>query len=146
MSGGRYDTLIGLYAGQEIPAVGISVGVDRLLAGMIELGEISCPKCVTQVLLVALSNNELGYVLKAAAVLRSSGLNVEVYLDPSAKVKKAFKYADSLGISLVGVAGSDEVAQAKLSLKNMIAGTQELMTLESAARTIATGSPSSPAA
>lgn len=136
MSGGRYDTLIGLYAGQEIPAVGISVGVDRLLAGLIELGEVSCPKSVTHVLLAALSESEANHVLGAAAGLRRLGVNAEVYLDPAAKVRKAFKYADSLGISWVAVAGPDEVAKNMLSLKDMKSGTQELVTVDEAARRI----------
>jgi len=127
MSGGRYDTLVGLYAGQEIPAVGISVGLDRLLAGMIELGLLSSPKCVTELLMVAFSEGEMPYVLGLAADLRARGAKAEVYLDAAAKMKKAMKYADALGIKQVLIAGPDEVAAQTVTLKDMVAGTQAVM-------------------
>lgn len=129
MSGGRYDGLIGLYAGTEMPAVGISVGLDRLLAGLAELGRVESPKCVTQVLLLPFSAEQAGYVLAAAASLRAAGVNTEVYLDPAAKMKKGMKYADSLGIPLVCIAGPDEVVAGTMTVKDMAKGEQRVVAL-----------------
>jgi histidyl-tRNA synthetase len=124
MSGGRYDGLIGLYAGQEIPAVGISVGLDRLLAGLQELGRVSCPKTVTEVLVLAVGVEQKGFALETTAKLRAAGVSAEVYYDAGAKLKKQFKYADALSIPLVALIGSDEAAAGAVTLRDMTDGSQ----------------------
>ncbi len=130
MSGGRYDDLIGLYAGQSIPAVGISVGVDRLLAGLIEMGRIQPQRSVTDVLLCTFAAEQAGFALGVAAQLRSAGVATEVYLDAGAKLKKQMKYADSLGVPVVGIIGPDEANGNAVTVREMATGAQTLTAVD----------------
>jgi len=130
MSGGRYDDLVGLYAGQQIPAVGVSVGLDRLLAGLIELGAIRERKTVSEVLVTVFSPDQLDYSMKIANSLRQANVKAELYLDPEAKFRKQMKYANTLGIPCVAIAGPDEAASGKVTLRDMLNGEEAQVDLD----------------
>ncbi len=134
-SGGRYDNLAELYTKQQLPGIGASLGLDRLLAAMQTLELIPPTRTTADVLIVQFDADRLPEYLKLAAALRSQGLRVEVY--PEAKKPKAqFKYADRRGFNVVVVAGEDEFSAGKVQVKKMDDGTQTELPLTATAEEI----------
>src|SRR5262249_19599047 len=97
--GGRYDNLVGMFSGENIPACGFSLGLGRILGVMGERG--ICPPSLTAVpadiMLAVFRAEDLGEALRVADVLRQSGLKVMVYPDAD-KIGRQIKYAGSRGI------------------------------------------------
>ncbi len=120
-SGGRYDNLAELYTKRQLPGIGASLGLDRLLAAMEELGMISNVKTTAEVLVTYFDKNALGKYLEIAANLRAAGLNVEVYPDAK-KLGQQLKYADARGFAYAIIAGEDELARDTLQIKNLTTG------------------------
>ena len=124
--GGRYDGLIGIFGKEQIPAVGFSLGLERILLIMDERGMF--PKELQQnsadVMVTIWNEESIGESLKLAGDLRSQGLRVLVYPEAD-KLGKQFKYADSIKIPFVCVLGETELAENKVTLKNMQTGEQE---------------------
>ncbi len=119
MGGGRYDELIGQYTGQPVPAVGASIGVDRLLAAMREVGKIEERASTAEVLVVTPFKELLGEYVKIATELRGAGINTELYLGKPGGLGKQLKYADRKGIPLAVIAGPEELERGELSVKNL---------------------------
>jgi histidyl-tRNA synthetase len=119
--GGRYDNLIGIFAGKQIPAVGIAFGFDRVIEAMEELGLFSTGLDVTKVLV---TNTNGKKALEIAEELRRNEINTEVYLDEK-DLEKQLKYADKKDIPFSIIFDKE-----KLILKDMIRRTQEYLTLE----------------
>ncbi|MBZ0135104.1 MAG: histidine--tRNA ligase [Planctomycetes bacterium] len=136
MSGGRYDGLIGLFSNEEAPAVGISVGIDRLLAALEELKLLPKARSSAAVLVTVFTPETLGYSLRAARELRRAGINAELYLDAGAKLAKQFKYASRKGIPLVVIAGPEEEKAGNVSLRGMDSGEQMQVSIESLAQAV----------
>lgn len=124
LGGGRYDGLVGRFRGQSIPAVGISVGVDRLLAGLQELELVPAVSTPTQVLVTIFDQDSAVASIELASELRAGGLRVELAPDAT-KLGKQFKFADRKGIPMVLVLGPDEIMENKVAVKDLRAGTQE---------------------
>ena len=122
--GGRYDNLIGIFAGKDIPAVGFSFGFDRLIEAMEELGLF--PKNLNRnSVFVAFSKPDLQEkALKITAELRYKNINAECYLE-DADLEKQLKYADKKSIPYSIIINGDNIA-----LKNMERRTQENLSLE----------------
>ncbi|MCA8939551.1 MAG: hypothetical protein KDB07_07075, partial [Planctomycetes bacterium] len=106
-------------------------GLDRLLAGLLELGKLATRGTVSDVLVTILSPEVRDYALAVATQLRKAGVETEIYLDENAKLKKQMKYASSLGVPLVVLTGPDEVAAEKVSLRDMVSGEQFEIPLKS---------------
>jgi len=122
--GGRYDNLIGMFAGRDIPAVGFAFGFDRLIEAMETLNLFPTDLYTTKVL-TAFANPDLQEkALKIANELRSKEINSEVYPD-DVNLEKQLKYADRKQIPYVIIIDND-----KLVLKNMQARTQEELNFE----------------
>lgn len=102
MSGGRYNNLAALYTKQELPGVGASVGLDRLLAGLEELKLFTGAAGLSDVLVLATPGSAAAQ--KLAQDLRAFGLNAEVYLADK-KVAQQYKYAEAKGIRFVAQVG-----------------------------------------
>jgi len=119
--GGRYDNLIGMFAGRQIPAVGFAFGFDRLMEAMEELDLF--PKDIaasSTKVLVTIFNPELKTKsLEAYATLRSKNIPAEIYLDEDTKMEKQLKYADQKGIPYVVIIGSQEAEKNLVTLKNL---------------------------
>ena len=127
--GGRYDNLTGIFGLPGVSGVGISFGADRIYDVLTELDLF--PKELlsnTQVLFATFGQDELRYALSWAKELRTNGIAVEVYPEPT-KMKKQMGYADSKQIPFVAIVGGDEMAQGKVMLKNMTTGEQELVSM-----------------
>jgi histidyl-tRNA synthetase len=123
MSGGRYDDLIRRFKGVSVPAVGTSIGIDRLLAALVEGKKVKLKGATAQVLVTTMDASLQGEYLALATQLRRAGVRTEIYLG-SARVGKQMKYADALGIPLVLLVGSDEQARGVVQIKQMDLGLQ----------------------
>ncbi len=116
-SGGRYENLAGLYTKSKLPGVGISIGVTRLLAAMLEnQGEVK--RSVAQAIVLNFDPALASEYAKLATELRASGLSVEVYGEDD-KPGKQFKYADRAGIPFALVIGSQEHAEGVVTLQDL---------------------------
>ncbi len=122
--GGRYDNLIGLFSKNTIPATGSSFGLERLVT---VLEEQEAEKNVygnTQVLITCFDDPLMKENMKAAAILRDSGIKTEIYFE-KIKLRKQLTYAANRLINFVIIMGPDEVMEKKLTLRDMTLGTQE---------------------
>ena len=126
--GGRYDNLTGIFGMPGISGVGISFGVDRIFD---VLNALDCyPKDAvngTQLLFINFGERETAYCLPVVAQAREAGIRTEIFPD-TAKMKKQMSYANAKQIPFVALAGENEIAQGKLTLKNMETGEQTLVT------------------
>jgi histidyl-tRNA synthetase len=120
-SGGRYDNLAGLYTRQELPGVGASLGLDRLLAAMEELGKLPGVHTPAEVLVAYFDASRLPDYLRLAAELRAAGLAVEVYPDP-VKLGKQLQYADRRGFRVAVIAGTREFDKGTCQIKDLATG------------------------
>lgn len=119
LGGGRYDDLIGTFAGQSVPTVGLAFGLERLYDVMEELGMGPTNRTVSEVF-VTLFNTELtGESLKLAHELRQAGFRVETALDSTEKLGKQLKYVDRRGIPFAIVLGPDELGRGEVMVQNM---------------------------
>ena len=135
LSGGRYDNLIGMFGNKSVPAVGMSVGIDRLFAALQELKLVPVEKTVTKVL-VANFDEKLGAkYAEIIGVFRAAGINTETLYEVS-DLKKNLKYADDRGIPFVAIVGANEAKAGKITLKNMKTGDQKEISVEEAIRII----------
>ena len=117
-SGGRYDNLAGLYTKQPLPGVGASLGIDRLLAGLEELGRLEAVETPAQVFLVHFDANHRDDYLRIAAALRAGGMAVEFF--PEAKrVVQQLKLAAKQGFPAALILGGDEFMAGTAQFKNM---------------------------
>ena len=122
--GGRYDNLTGVFGMPGLSGVGISFGADRIYDVLNTLDLY--PKeteVASTVMFVNLGEAEAMESLKAIRRLRAKGISCEIYPD-EAKMKKQFAYADALHIPYVAIIGESELAEGKITLKNMTDGTQ----------------------
>jgi histidyl-tRNA synthetase len=118
-SGGRYNELASLYTTQHLPGVGASIGVDRLMAAMEELGLADTPSTQeASVLVLNMADELLGKYHQIAQELRKNGLTAEVYPDKK-KLGVQFAYAQKKGITLAVVCGEQEAAAGVLTLKDL---------------------------
>jgi histidyl-tRNA synthetase len=129
--GGRYDGLVGMFSGEQVPASGISLGLERILVVMGERGMFpeSVVSTPADVMVVQWFAHREGLYLALATELRRGGLRVELYPEsPAADGKKVgdkqFKYASARGIPFVAVIGADELANGTVTIKNMRTGAQ----------------------
>jgi histidyl-tRNA synthetase len=128
--GGRYDNLTGIFGMPGISGVGISFGVDRIFD---VLNALDCyPKDAvngTQLLFINFGEQETAYCLPVVAKAREAGIRTEIFPD-AAKMKKQMSYANAKQIPFVALAGENEMAAGKLTLKNMLTGDQQLVSAE----------------
>jgi len=125
--GGRYDNLTGIFGMSGISGVGISFGVDRIYDVLNQLD--AYPKDArsgTQLLFINFGESETAYCLPTVAMARAAGIRTELFPD-SSKMKKQMSYANQKQIPFVALAGETEMAQGKLTLKNMETGEQTLV-------------------
>ena len=122
--GGRYDNLIGMFFEKEIPAVGVSIGIDRIFSAMDTLKMFPVETAVTQVLVTVFDKAAKILSFKTANELRKLGINSEVYLGED-DLSKQFNYADKKKIPLVIVIGPDEVKKNVITIKDLRSGEQK---------------------
>jgi histidyl-tRNA synthetase len=121
-SGGRYDNLVERFQTLSVPGVGASIGVDRLLAALIELKALRLPKSTSQVLVTVMDRDRTSDYLKMLKELRAAGIASEIYSGDTKNLTRQIKYADKVGIPLAIIAGSNEFESGLVRLKNLAAG------------------------
>jgi histidyl-tRNA synthetase len=135
-SGGRYDNLAGLYTKEHLPGIGASLGLDRLLAALEELGKIAKVSTPAPVFLAYFDAGRLHDYLKLAAAVRAAGIGVEFYPEPK-KLGAQLKYADRRGFRLAIVAGESEWAAGTCQIKDLASGQSHTVPLAAAPEQIA---------
>jgi len=120
-SGGRYDDLASLYTKERLPGVGASLGLDRLLAAMEELGIGEKRRSTAPIFLPYFDEERLDDYLKLASRLRAAGLGVELYPEPK-KLGAQLKYADRRGFRFALVLGNDEWKSGTCQVKDLAQG------------------------
>jgi histidyl-tRNA synthetase len=123
--GGRYDGLIGMFLGDDVPACGFSLGLERILVVMSERNMFPAhvQRASADVLVTRFEGEPAEDALRLAVEMRAASVRVEVYPDAD-KLGKQFKYASSRGIRYVTVVGSDERQAGSVTVKNMESGEQ----------------------
>lgn len=130
--GGRYDNLTGVFGMPGLSGVGISFGADRIYDVLNQLNLYPADLLTgAKVLFLNMGEAETARSLNVIGLLRRAGIAAEVYPD-AAKMKKQMAYADAKAIPYVAIIGESELAEGKLTLKNMQTGEQQLLTPDEA--------------
>ena len=131
-SGGRYDNLAEYYTDKQLPGVGISIGLTRLFYVLSEQGLLNpaLPTAPADVLILPMTA-DLAPAVALATRLRGAGIRTQLYTEQK-KFKQKMSYADKLGVPFVLFLGDDELAQGKVSLKDMATGEQALLSPDEA--------------
>lgn len=130
-SGGRYDNLAEYYTTRKLPGVGISIGLTRLFYILNESGWLNDKlKSPADVLIIPMTE-DVDKAVEISAAIREAGISNQIYLEQK-KFKAKIGYADKLAIPFCIFLGEDEIASDKVTLKNMMDGTQDTITLDEA--------------
>ena len=134
--GGRYDNLTGIIGMPGLSGVGISFGADRIydVLGQLDLYPQETQSGV-QLLFINFGAAEAAHCLRLAAQARLAGIATEVYPD-SVKMKKQMSYANAHNVPFVALVGETEMAEGRITLKNMTTGEQQSLTIEEAVKAI----------
>jgi histidyl-tRNA synthetase len=128
--GGRYDNLVGMFSGQEIPACGCSLGLERILVVMQERSMF--PAHVDQssldIVVAAIDEAAQAAAVELANSLRNGGmLRVDLYPDVVRKMDRIFKYVDQRKAKFIAILGSDEIAAGTVTVRNVATKTKATM-------------------
>ena len=128
--GGRYDDLTGIFGLKDVSGVGISFGADRIYDVMLQSDLFPSGLAqTTQLMFVNFGEKEERFCLDVLVKVRNSGISAEIYPD-HAKMKKQMTYANNKNVKFVALVGENEIAEGKITLKNMETGEQEKLTVE----------------
>jgi len=135
--GGRYDNLVGMFSGQNVPACGFSLGLERIIVVMTEreMFPATLVNVPADVMVTVWDEGGAGDSIALATELRAAGLRVDLYPEAD-KLGKQFKHASSRGVPFVVVVGESERERGEVSLKNMTTGEQRSLPRALAAATI----------
>lgn len=121
--GGRYDGLVGRFLDRELPATGVSIGVDRLIAALEAAGRLSNAAATGPVLVVIFDRTRMADYVRIAEELRAADVPAELFLGEGG-MKAQLRYADRKGAPVAVIAGGDEFAAGTVSVKNLVLGAQ----------------------
>ena len=119
--GGRYDGLVERFTGQKVPATGVSIGVDRLLAALRAKG-LAGAEAPGPVVVTVMDRDRMADYQAMAAELRAAGIRAEVYLGNPKNFGNQLKYADKRGAPVAIIQGGDEAARGVVQVKDLILG------------------------
>ncbi|MCL5034718.1 MAG: histidine--tRNA ligase [Bacteroidetes bacterium] len=117
--GGRYDNLVKRFTDAELPAVGFSIGVDRLLAA---LGEDQSETSFADAVVTIMERDKLNEYLKIANELRAAGIRTDLYLGEEKGLRKQLQYADRVNARVAVIVGSNEFEKGVVTVKDLKAG------------------------
>jgi len=121
--GGRYDDLVKRFTGQSVPATGVSIGVDRLLAALRAKGRLSSAER-GPIVVTVMDRDKMSAYQALAAELRSAGLRAEVYLGNPKNFGNQLKYADQRDAPIAIIEGQDERERGVVQIKDLVLGAQ----------------------
>jgi len=130
LGGGRYDKRVGMFSETDMPAVGASIGVDRLLAVMTRLGKIQTRPSTADVLITVMAPERMNDYFRIAGELRSAGIRAEVWIGGKKGVKQQLKYADKKEIPIALFIGEDEFTTGTVSIKDLRVGKETTIETE----------------
>ena len=119
--GGRYDDLVKRFTGQEVPATGVSIGVDRLLAALHAKGRLT-KDAIGPVIVTVMDRDRMAEYQKMVGELRAAGIRAEVYLGNPKNFGNQLKYADKRNAPVAVIEGSDEAERGVVQLKDLVLG------------------------
>ncbi len=119
--GGRYDGLVERFTGQKVPATGVSIGVDRLLAALRAKG-LAGAQVAGPVVVTVMDRDRMSDYQAMAADLRAAGIRAEVYLGNPKNFGNQLKYADKRGAPVAIIQGGDEAERGVVQVKDLILG------------------------
>lgn len=128
--GGRYDKLIGMFNGQDVPAVGFAFGFDRLIEALTEQNLFPESLQTTQVLITIFSKELQDASVELTGNLRAAGIPTELYLDDTAKMEKQLKFALTKNIPYLAIIGPEEAEKNMVTLKNLKTREQKTLSVE----------------
>ncbi|OGG02986.1 hypothetical protein A2W14_04365, partial [Candidatus Gottesmanbacteria bacterium RBG_16_37_8] len=126
----RFDSLVSRFSKRRVPGVGFAVGFDRTILAMEEMGLFPNLTTYTKVLTTIFNKELISFSQKISKLLRSNGINTELYPDPTDKLDKQLKYADKKGIPFVVIIGPDEAEKNLVTLRNMKTKQQKMVALD----------------
>ena len=119
--GGRYDDLVKRFTGQEVPATGVSIGVDRLLAALQAKGRMETEE-VGPVVVTVMDRDRMADYQAMVAELRQAGIRAEVYLGNPKNFGNQLKYADKRASPIAVIEGGDEKERGVIQIKDLVLG------------------------
>jgi histidyl-tRNA synthetase len=137
--GGRYDNLVGMFLGRDVPACGFSLGLERIIVVMSERGMfpsdvVSRP---VDIVVTFLDDGSRAEALKLAHELRQQRLRVDIYPESTRKFEKPLKYASERGARVLAIFGENEMARGEASIRDLNSREQRAVPRDQAATTIA---------
>jgi histidyl-tRNA synthetase len=137
--GGRYDNLVGMFLGRDVPACGFSLGLERIIVVMSERGMFPAKVSRGAVdVMVAFMGEELrGDALRLAGELRAERLRVEVFPEGSRKLDRALKYASGRNVPVLAILGEDERERGEVAVRDLQTRQQDAAPRATAAKDIA---------
>jgi histidyl-tRNA synthetase len=133
---GRYDGLIGMFSGEDLPATGCSLGLERIMDVIQEMNLIDIHSTVSEVLVTVFNEETLGESLALVGQLRRAGIRAEVYLGDRLDLRRQMQYANRKGIPMTVILGPDELAAGNAVLREMSSGDQRTIPTDGLAREI----------
>jgi len=131
MGGGRYDQLVERFLDVPIPATGVSIGLDRLIAALMHLGKIPHLSTTTKVLILAMPGTSIEKQLEVVSELRAEHIPAEIYFgELGANMRSQLSFANSLGIPIAVILGEDEIKNNQISIKNLKAGMESRVAIQ----------------
>lgn len=117
--GGRYDGLVGMFSGKDIPAIGVSIGIERVFSILEEKLQGKCRATTTQVMVSQIGKNLTSERFKILKELWAAGIAAEILYNDNPKVPKQIQYALDNGIPLILWIGDDEVSKGLVKVKSL---------------------------
>jgi histidyl-tRNA synthetase len=124
--GGRYDNLVGMFSGKQVPAIGFSLGLERILMLMEEAAMFPALQMGAKVMICPLTETPLAPVVGLAHRLRRAGVMVEIYPEQT-RLGRQLQAADSMHIPYALIVGPDELSQQQYPLKHLASGEQQML-------------------
>ena len=121
---GRYDGLVGRFSKEDLPATGISLGIERIIVVAEELNLLEASKTISDVLVTIFDEGSIKDSLALTTELRRSGVRAETFLEPKRGLGQQFRYASRRGIPYAIVLGPDEIERGVVALKDLDSGEQ----------------------
>ena len=125
--GGRYDKLVGMFSGRDLPTTGSTLGLERIMDVLEELGTMTAEAGVSKIMVAPFNRDVLTQALGLLAEIRAAGIPSEIFLNPSEKLGKQLQYADRLGIPVAVIAAPDELARGEVLVKNLKTQAQQTL-------------------
>ena len=137
--GGRYDHLVGMFLGRDVPACGFSLGLERIIVVMTErdMFPAKVSRGAVDVMIACLDDESRGDALTLAAEIRAEKLRVDIYPEAGRKLEKPLKYAGSRGVPVLAILGEDERASGEVTVRDLQTREQERAPRATAASWIA---------